>query len=184
MAQYIGIYCTIYCIVSALHHFSCNANFGTERPVSSFRRFSSFRSVPPKTEIVPFRSSVPFLRRNGDGERNGTMPSRNGKTLVTLHQLNKCMPQCRGRVPQCRIAEIWENLKENSLSVGKLLPRSGTPGLPEFVIGRTNWTINKCRTLISSRTLGKLKLGNRNLTLIIYNNNKVELEVFGIGTYL
>ena len=48
-------------------HFSYNPNFGTERPVSSFRRFSSFRSVPPKTEIVPFRSSVPFLRRNGNG---------------------------------------------------------------------------------------------------------------------
>ena len=67
-------------------HFSCNANFGTERPVSSFRRFSSFRSVPLKTEIVPFRS-VPFFRsvleeeRERRTERNGTMPSRNGKTL-------------------------------------------------------------------------------------------------------
>ena len=51
-------------------HFSFNPNFGTE----SFRRFSSFRS------------SVQFLTRrsNGDGERNLTMPSRNGKTLIII----------------------------------------------------------------------------------------------------
>ena len=68
-------------------HFSCNANFGTERPVSSFRRFSSFRSVPPKTEIVPFFRSVLEEERERRTERNGTMPSRNGKTLILIYML-------------------------------------------------------------------------------------------------